>query len=274
MSDLSAEAATMTEQLTDEQVGEFEENGFVIVRGLFSSDEIDLLEAVTRADPGMSRGGVMKDADGGESRIWITSDVKEDIANAFAHSGRIVNPIQQLLGGPVYIWHYKMMLKEPRVGGAWEWHQDYGYWYGDKCLFPNLASCMIAVNRATKENGCLQVLRGSHLAGRIEHGSRGGQVGADPDRTDAMEKRLELVYGEMEPGDALFFHCNTLHRSDQNKSEYARWAFICCYNTVANAPFVSNDYHGKPDAAEVWPDERISELGKRQLEALASTKED
>ena len=78
----------MSEQLTDAQVREFEENGFVIVRGLFSSDEIDLLEAVTRADPGMSRGGVMKDADGGESRIWITADVKEDIANAFAHSGR------------------------------------------------------------------------------------------------------------------------------------------------------------------------------------------
>lgn len=262
----------MSERLTDAQIQEFEKAGFIIVRSLFSADEIDLLEQVTRADPHMSRGGVMKDADGGESRIWITADVNEDIANAIARSGRIVHPTEQLLGGPVYIWHYKMMLKEPRVGGAWEWHQDYGYWYGDKCLFPRLASCMIAVNRATRENGCLQVLHGSNRVGRIEHAMRGGQVGADPDRTAALEERLEVVHAEMEPGDALFFHCNTLHRSDQNKSEHARWAFICCYNAVDNAPFVSTDYHGAPDRTEVWPDERILELGRRQLEALASTK--
>ncbi len=55
-----------------------------------------------------------------------------------------------------------MMLKEPFVGGAWEWHQDYGYWYKNGCLLPHMASCLIAVDRATKANGCLQILKGSH----------------------------------------------------------------------------------------------------------------
>jgi hypothetical protein len=41
----------------------------------------------------------------------------------------------------------------------------------------------------------------------------------------------------MEPGDAVFFHCNTLHRSDQNKSEKSRWAMICCYNAARNDPY-------------------------------------
>lgn len=181
-------------------------------------------------------------------------------------------PWSNCWGGAVYIWHYKMMLKEPRVGGAWEWHQDYGYWYGDKCLFPRMASCMIAVNRATTENGCLQVLRGSHKAGRIEHGMRGGQVGADEKRTDALEKQLEIVYGDLEPGDALFFHCNTLHRSDQNKSEHPRWAFICCYNAVENAPYETTDYHGQPNSVDAWDDAKIFELGRKQLEELASAK--
>ncbi len=31
--------------------------------------------------------------------------------------------------------HSKLMQKEPRVGGAWEWHQDYGYWYKNEFLF-------------------------------------------------------------------------------------------------------------------------------------------
>lgn len=80
------------------------------------------------------------------------------------------------LTGEVYLYHMKMMLKF-YVGRAWEWHQDYGYWYNNGCLFPLLASCLIAVNEHTRANGCLQVLRGSHLLGRIDHGKTGDQTG-------------------------------------------------------------------------------------------------
>ena len=76
---------------------------------------------------------------------------------------------------------------------------------------------MIAVDRASKANGCLQVLRGSHRIGRIEHGRFGGQNGADPERVQVAMKRLELVYCEMEPGTALFFHANLLHCSGPNE---------------------------------------------------------
>ena len=93
--------------------------------------------------------------------------------------------MEAFLGGEVYHYHSKMILKEPRVGGAWEWHQDYGYWYQNGCLFPDMASCLIAIDPATRANGCLQVLRGSHRMGRIEHGRFGGQTGADPERVEA-----------------------------------------------------------------------------------------
>ena len=82
-----------------------------------------------------------------------------------------------------------------------------------------MGSAFIAVDRATRENGCLQVVRGSHSLGRIDHVLTGEQAGADMERVREVLKRQELVHVEMEPGDVLFFHCNTLHRSDQNKSE-------------------------------------------------------
>src|SRR5436853_541784 len=84
--------------------------------------------------------------------------------------------------------------KEPKVGGAWEWHQDYGYWYNNDCLFPDMASCYIAVDPATKENGCLQVLKGSNRMGRIEHGKSGSQTGADQRRVELARQYLEPVY--------------------------------------------------------------------------------
>ncbi len=63
------------------------------------------------------------------------------------------------------------------MGGAWEWHQDYGYWYNNGCLLPDMASCLMGIDRATKANGCLQVLKGSHHMGRIEHLKTGDQTG-------------------------------------------------------------------------------------------------
>jgi ectoine hydroxylase-related dioxygenase (phytanoyl-CoA dioxygenase family) len=137
-----------------------------------------------------------------------------------------------------------MMLKEPRVGGAWEWHQDYGYWYmGNHCLYPDMLSCAIAVDRAYKGNGCMQLLRASHKVGRIDHGITGDQVGANMERVTALMERLELVYAEMNPGDAMFFHGNTLHRSDPNLSENPRWTLIGCYNTKHNDPYKQPSGH-------------------------------
>jgi ectoine hydroxylase-related dioxygenase (phytanoyl-CoA dioxygenase family) len=153
-----------------------------------------------------------------------------------------------------------MMFKQPRLGGAWEWHQDYGYWYNNGCLYPDMGSCMLAVNQATKQNGCLQVLSGSHKIGRVEHVEIGDQVGADPERVAIAQQQCELVYCELEPGDGLFFHSNLLHRSDQNLSDAPRWSLICCYNTKHNDPYITDGRHPNYSPLEVWPDDRVHAL--------------
>ena len=129
---------------------------------------------------------------------------------------QVAGGAERLLGGEVYHYHSKLTMKRPRAGGAWEWHQDYGYWYNNGCLFPTCLSVAIAVDRATRENGCLQVIRGSHQLGRLDHGRVGDQTGADMERVEEVLKSHERVYCEMAPGDALFFHCNTLHASAPN----------------------------------------------------------
>jgi hypothetical protein len=78
------------------------------------------------------------------------------------------------------------------AGGAWEWHQDYGYWYQNGVLFPLLTSVFIAVDPVTTSNGCLQVLGGSHLCGRVDHVLTGDQAGADRERVAEIARRLSL----------------------------------------------------------------------------------
>jgi hypothetical protein len=94
----------------------------------------------------------------------------------------------------------------------------------------------------------------------VEHVAIGDQTGADPARVEAAKLRHELVYCEMEPGDALFFHANLLHRSDANTSEYPRWSLICCYNTKHNDPIIENGRHPNYSPLEIWDDERVSRI--------------
>lgn len=224
--------------LSDAQAAEFQRDGYVLVRRLFDATEMSLLLAYARQDPALVASAyARKDASGAETKLALWNHPGDNLYSMFSRSPRIVDAMEQLLGGEVYHYHSKMMLKEPLVGGAWEWHQDYGYWYHNGCLSPDLASCLIAVDRATRANGCLQVIRGSHHLGRIDHGKTGEQTGADMERVNAALERMELVYIEAEPGNALFFHSNLLHRSDQNRSPNPRWSLICCYNTAKNDPY-------------------------------------
>ena len=103
----------------------------------------------------------------------------------------MVNSAEKLLGGEVYHYHSKMIMKDPKVGGAWTWHQDYGYWYQNGVLASPARSAFIAVDPATRENGCMQVMRGSHELGRIDHVLTGDQAGADMERVNEILKRLE-----------------------------------------------------------------------------------
>lgn len=246
----------------DFDVVAFQRDGYVMVRNLFDAEETAGLLRHAKADQRLaSEAYVRRDSQGGDTRLALRNDLLDDSPYAaVARCERIVDPMSLFLGDEVYHYHHKMMLKEPRVGGAWEWHQDYGYWYNYGCLFPDMGSCLIAVDRATRENGCLQVLKGSHHLGRVDHVKTGDQTGADMNRVNAAIERFELVYCEMQPGDALFFHGNLLHRSDQNKSDYARWSLICCYNTKHNDPIIQGGRHPNYSPLEVWPNERVRSL--------------
>lgn len=252
-------------ETSDSLVRQFREDGFLVVDDLLDADEIELLRKIAKSDQKIKADASSRaDGEGGAVKLVVRNDLPTDsIYGAIVRSRRIVSTMQQLLDDEVYHYHHKLILKEARVGGAWAWHQDYGYWYGNGCLYPDMASCLIAIDLATKENGCLQVVKHSHLLGRMDHGKVGDQTGADPERVAAALDRLPLIYCELKPGAAIFFHANTLHRSDQNTSDNPRWAFICCYNTRHNDPYKESK-HPRYCPLEIWDDVTVKQLGEEQ----------
>jgi ectoine hydroxylase-related dioxygenase (phytanoyl-CoA dioxygenase family) len=236
----------MPSLMTPELRRAYDEDGFVIVRGMFDAEETELLRRAMEVDPEVRAHIIDRlDSSGAATRISLWNRPGDSVYGMAARCSRMVDTMEDLLGGAVYHFQSKLTAKDPLVGGAWEWHQDYGYWYYNGCLRPDLASCMVALDRAFAENGCLRMVRGSHKMGRIDHvpvpGE--GQNVADPKRIAEIVKRHEVVACELEPGDGLFFHCNTLHSSAQNRSEHRRWTLLCCYNRVDNDTLVRE--HGR-----------------------------
>src|SRR5215218_169299 len=219
--------------LTPDQVKTYHEDGYVLVKNFCTKAEIDKLYSTALQDDAMRKNALdLNDQTGKKTRLSLWFTPGNDVFGYLTRSERMVQAAAQLLDSlaPVCHFHSKLMQKEPRVGGAWEWHQDYGYWYKNQFMFPDqLLSVMIALTTANKGNGCLQVIKGSHKMGRVNHGFAGEQVGADMVMVNNALQTMELVYAELNPGDALFFHPNLLHRSEANLSEYPRWSVISCY---------------------------------------------
>ncbi|MFZ9860629.1 MAG: phytanoyl-CoA dioxygenase family protein [Gemmataceae bacterium] len=253
--------------LSDLEVSQYLHDGYVIAKSFFSRAEVDLLSRSSREDHELDKRSFGRnDGEGGTVRLSLWNHPGDGIYGMFARCERMVRSVEKLLGGEVYHYHSKMIMKDAKVGGAWAWHQDYGYWYQNGVLFPDLCSVSIAVDSATRENGCLQVIPGSHHCGRINHVLSGEQAGADMERVNEILKRLPLVYCVMEPGDAVFFHSNLLHRSDQNVSDLPRWSMICCYNSARNNPY-KESHHPCYTPLQVVPDSRIQEVGIKRFDS-------
>ena len=252
--------------LAEKEKIQFLENGYTIVKKFFDEEEIELLQRASIEDPAIRKHFYdRKDSEGLITKMAAWNHPDDSIYGVVARSYKLVDTMEDLLGGEVYHYHSKITAKEPYDGGAWEWHQDYGYWYNNGCLFPHMATAMIALDKCTKENGCLQILSGSNQIGRIDHALlESGQVGVDLKRVEEAKKHLKLIYCEIEPGDVLFFHCNTLHRSDKNKSDQRRWTLLCCYNAARNNPFLEH-HHPRYTPLKKVPDEEIKKAGERFL---------
>ncbi|XP_060067966.1 L-proline trans-4-hydroxylase-like [Ylistrum balloti] len=246
-------------RVTDDMKKCFDDLGYILVRGLFDSHEMAKVRKVfEETNLIKEHGWGVNDGSGKITKLVVWNSPGNDISGMMARCEKVVNTSEDLLRGEVYHYHGNLTYKDPFSGGSFLWHQDYGYWYKNTCLFPDMLTVFVPIDKCTKSNGCLQILPGSHKCGRIDHDMNTGQTAANVDRVEAIKKRCPPAFVEMDAGDALFFHCNLLHCSSANESPDRRWAYLIAYNTKVNNPIVPH-HHAQYSPIQKVPNSAVAE---------------
>ncbi|MGK7891782.1 MAG: phytanoyl-CoA dioxygenase family protein [Leptolyngbyaceae cyanobacterium] len=242
--------------LTQAELDFYRENGYVIVRGLFDTEEMELVRSVCQSDPKLE--DALKLVIDNQGRTWgaaVWAGLNDSLVSVVTQTARMVEAAEAITGEPCYFMYSKIVQKPAHDQSIVYWHQGFPAWHYDGCPFPDLfASCSIAVNQNTKDNGCLQVIEKSHLLGRIDHVAEGNaaKVRCDPSRITRALEHLKVVDCEMETGDVVFFHGNTIHGSVENNTDGVRILMHCHYNAMINRPSVD-----KPESHPCVPLKKV-----------------
>lgn len=216
--------------LSEAQLAQYREQGFVVIRNVFSEAEMERLRQLQRAvfeqrqdllDPDNMRFEWIEHA--GEQIPWKI-DPFSDLHPAFGdllRDRRICDRLCSIFDGyEPRIFKEKYIIKPPGSHGNGK-HQDHNWWQGfpQSCL-----SVAIAIDAADKGNGCTQFWPGSHKHGFLhEPGTLDGQI--DPSYTES-----EPLYLETSPGDIAIFSCYTIHAAGANESDRFRRQIFLSYN--------------------------------------------
>ncbi|MBL0745628.1 phytanoyl-CoA dioxygenase family protein [Chryseolinea lacunae] len=223
-------------KLSDEQLAFFEENGYLANIKLLEGGQVDQLnrELAEIMDPAHPLHHLFYEFHSNESE-----DANAVLFHSLGHwrltegfhdvlwNPRFVIPASQLFGNrAVRFWHDQLFCKPAHHGGVVAWHQDYSYWTRTTPM--QHLTCWVALDDASKENGCLHYIPKSHRWNLLDRTSLAGTMdGLDKFLTDTQKEQFgNKVAIEMPRGYATFHHPLMVHGSYANHSPRSRRAFV------------------------------------------------
>jgi len=157
-------------KLTNEQLAQFDESGYLFFPNLFSKSEASVLKQEANNVYASDRKEVWRESSGVARTAFAAHTYNEGFKRLGAHP-RLIEPVEQLLDGPVYMHQFKVNAKAAFDGDVWQWHQDYGTWKrDDEMPEPRAMNIAVFIDDVTAANGPLLFIPGSHKCGVVAAG--------------------------------------------------------------------------------------------------------
>ncbi|MEQ9683063.1 MAG: phytanoyl-CoA dioxygenase family protein, partial [Rhodospirillales bacterium] len=157
-------------RLTEDELKRFDEDGYLFFPGKFTPEEAACLKAEAEAVYALDREEVWRESNGVARTAFAAHKYNEAFRRLGAHP-RMIEPVTQTLGGPVYMHQYTVNAKAAFDGAVWQWHQDYGTWKrDDEMPEPRAMNIAVFLDDVTAANGPLLFIPGSHKQGVVDAG--------------------------------------------------------------------------------------------------------
>jgi phytanoyl-CoA hydroxylase len=229
------------------QIAQLRDQGYAVVPGFADARELAKLNDLAKAQLGAHDGPLEYEADlrypgaprshteaGGETvRRLLDAYGRAPEFAAWATAPSLRDWMQAYFGEEVLlsrVHHNCLMTKHPRYGSSTGWHRDIRFWSFER---EDLVSVWLALGEETIDNGALWFVPRSHTAAfgadRFDDAKflRAGQV----DNADIL-RAAESPH--LAAGDAVFFHCNTLHSAGRNLRDTVKYSLVYTYHGRSN----------------------------------------
>jgi ectoine hydroxylase-related dioxygenase (phytanoyl-CoA dioxygenase family) len=240
-----------------DQRASYEQNGFIVVRQMYSPDEVAAIsgwidELIARP---LEVGKTMLYYEDSKlepgkriiSRLEKFAEYHEGFGRLVSEP-RMAGRVSELLGAPAVLFKEKVNFKLPG-GDGFKAHQDIQPGWDDYADF--FISVLVAVDDNTLENGCLELAAGHHKRGLIGR------------KWEPMEGKelegIEFVPVPMKPGDVAFFDCFVPHQSAPNLTAHQRRNLYLTYNRASGGDHREQYFAAK---RKNFPPDHEREAGK------------
>jgi phytanoyl-CoA hydroxylase len=255
---------------TQEQINQFNQQGFIIVPELASEELCETMNAVVRSclSPPLAPleyetyvqypgSPVDRLSSGGDTpRRLLHAYSRDQVFRDWSTSAAVTDRVHQLMGSQhielSQNHHNCIMTKHPGYSSATFWHQDIRYWLFDQ---PQLISVWLALGEEYEQNGSMKMIPGTHT----EDLDRGFYDAAYFLRTDLPENKTLIdsaITANLHQGDVLFFHCKTLHAAGRNQTDQVKFSLVFTYHDKDNQPIADSRSSAFPDIP-CYPSNRL-----------------
>lgn len=227
-------------RLNDEELARFDRDGYLFFPSLFSAHEMDVLRARLPAIYAQQRPQIVRERGTDAVRTVFAAHLIDEAFAKLGRHPRMIEPVAQFFGEPVYMHQYKINGKQAFDGDVWQWHQDYGTWKADDDM-PHERAMNVAVflDEVNEFNGPLLFIPGSHRLGAIEASHDLTTTSyplwtIDNETICRLVARGGIVAPKGPPGSMLMFHSCLVHGSPSNMSPWNRTIVYLSLCAVSN----------------------------------------
>jgi ectoine hydroxylase-related dioxygenase (phytanoyl-CoA dioxygenase family) len=224
--------------LTDQDVEFFRANGYLLPQQqLFTPERLERLEEIFNKHLA-DKGDKLSDE-------LDTPHFRDPELLEFLLSDEVLDVIEPLVGPDIALWSSHFISKDPFTGRATPWHEDSAYWEGRFDSYDRIVTLWLALeNPSNRENGCMRVIPGSHLAGGFSENYVATDMAEQTFHAEIAEvDEAKAVDFELERGEFSLHDGRIVHGAKPNTSAIRRTGYTMRYfpSSVKMQPIEANE---------------------------------